>query len=178
MAKWNIDPDHSVGAFAVRHMMLANVRGQFNKLSGTAQFDPDNQSAFSLEVSIDVSGIYTGISKRDEHLKSQDFFDAASHPNITFRSTGFEALGDNEGILHGELTVHGITQTVELAVSFSGPVQSPEDFGGETSIGITARTIVNREDFGMAWNVPLDDGGVMVGNEIQIYLDIEADLEE
>jgi polyisoprenoid-binding protein YceI len=178
MAKWNIDPDHSVAAFSVRHMMVSNVRGQFNKLSGTANLDLEDYSGFTMEVLIDVTGLYTGISQRDEHLSSPDFFDVAKHPNITFRSSGFEAESGSSGKLSGELTIHGITRPVSLDVTFSGPVKSPEDFGGETTLGITARASVNREDFGMAWNAPLEGGGVMVGKDIEIYLDIEADLEK
>ena len=177
MAKWNIDPDHSVAAFKVRHMMIAHVRGQFNKLSGSALFDPTDRSSFSLEVIIDTSGIYTGIKKRDGHLASPDFFDMATHPSITFKSTDFSAAGDG-GSLIGNLTIHGVTQPVTLEVAFSGPVVSPEDLGSDTTLGITATTMINREDFGMAWNVPMDDGGMMVGIDIGINLDIEADLEE
>ena len=177
MAKWNIDPDHSVAAFSIRHMMVANVRGQFNKLSGTANLDLDDHSNFSLELSIDTAGIYTGVGQRDEHLSSPDFFDVAKYPKITFRSSGFVAAGNNGGMLTGELMVHGISRPVSLDVTFSGPIKSPEDFGGETAIGITARSSVNRENFGMVWNAPLDAGGVMVGNNVEIYLDIEADLE-
>ena len=178
MAKWNIDPDHSVAAFTVRHMMLANVRGQFNKISGTVQFDFKDQSGFSLEATIDATGIYTGIGQRDEHLRSPDFFDAAIHPNIIFRSTGFAVQGTNKGKLTGDVTIHGITRSVDLDVNIAGPIKSPEDMGGETSLGITASATVNREDFEMVWNAPLDNGGVMVGTDIEIKLDIEADLEE
>ena len=152
MAKWNIDPDHSVAAFNVRHMMAAHVRGQFNKLSGSAQFDPADRSSFSLEVTIDATGLYTGIAQRDEHLSSPDFFDMATYPAISFKNTGFKASGDG-GMLAGDLNIHGVTQP-----KFSGPVVGPENFG-------------------MVWNVPMDDGGVVVGKDIWIDLDIEADLE-
>jgi polyisoprenoid-binding protein YceI len=177
MAKWNIDPDHSVAAFNVRHMMAAHVRGQFNKLCGSAQFDPLDHSCFSLEVTIDATGLYTGIAQRDAHLSSPDFFDLAIHPAISFKSTGFKASGDG-GRLAGDLTIHGITQPITLDLKFSEPVVCPEDFGGETILGITATASINREEFGMAWNMPMDDGGVVVGKEIWIDLDIEADLEE
>ena len=177
MAKWNIDPDHSVAAFKVHHMMVSHVRGQYNKLSGAVQFDPSDHSSFSLEVMVDATGLYTGIKKRDDHLASPDFFDVATHPTITFKSTGFTASGDG-GTLTGDLSIHGITKSIPLEVAFSGPVISPEDFGGETTLGITATATINRQDFDMAWNVPLNDGGVMVGWDIGINLDIEADLEE
>jgi polyisoprenoid-binding protein YceI len=158
-------------------MMVAHVRGQFNKLSGSAQFDRADHSTFSLDVSVDTTGLYTGISQRDEHLSSPDFFDVAAHPAITFKSTGFKAAGEG-GTLTGDLTIHGTTKSVTLNVSFSGPLVGPEDFGGETVLGIAATATINREDFGMAWNVPMDDGGVMVGKEIEIELNIEADLAE
>jgi polyisoprenoid-binding protein YceI len=177
MPKWKIDADHSVAAFKVRHMMITFVRGQFNKLSGSALFDPADRSSFSLEVMIDASGLYTGIKKRDDHLASPDFLDVAEHPAITFKSTGFTAAEDG-GILTGDLTIHGVTQSVTFEVAFSGPVVSPADLGGDTTLGITATALVNREDFGMTWNVPINDGGVMVGMDIGINLDIEADLEE
>lgn len=175
--KWNIDPDHSVAAFKVRHMMVAHVRGQFNKLSGSARFDPEDPSSFSLEVAIDATGLYTGIAQRDEHLSSPDFFDLETYPTITFKSTGFTA-SDGGGRLAGDVTVHGVTQPITLEVKFSGPVLLPEDFGGETTLGITASALINREEFGMAWNAAMDDGGVVVGKDIWIDLDIEVDLEE
>ena len=177
MTKWKIDPDHSVAAFKVQHMMITHIRGQFNKLSGSAMFDPADHSSFSLEVMVDTTGLYTGIKKRDDHLSSPDFFDVTTHPTITFKSTGFTSSG-NGGKLAGNLTIHGVTKPVSLEVAFAGPVVTPEDFGGETTLGITATATINRGDFGMAWNVPMDDGGVMVGWNIGINLDIEADLEE
>ncbi len=177
MAKWNIDPDHSVAAFKVRHMMVAHVRGQFNKLGGTIAYDQNDPSLFSLEVTIDVLGLLTGIAQRDEHLQSPDFFDMAAHPTIVFKSSAFTP-GGKGGKLTGDLTIHGVTKPVVLDLTFSGPIRSPEDFGGEITLGITATATVNREEFGMVWNVPMDDGGVMVGKEIAIDLDIEADLKE
>lgn len=179
MTKWNIDPDHSVAAFSVRHLMVANVRGQFNKICGTVQFDPQDQGGMSLEAVIDVTGIYTGISKRDEHLRSPDFFDAEKLPTITFRSTGFDSTGNHTGRLAGQLTIHNITRQLTLDVTFAGPVIGPPEIGGETTIGISSRATINREDFGMTWNVPFaDDCGMVVGREVEIYLEIEADLAE
>lgn len=177
MAKWNIDPDHSVAAFTVRHLAVAEVHGQFNTIRGTVNFDPAGQAGLLLEAVIAAAGIYTGIGKRDEHLRSPDFFDVAKLPAITFHSTGFEACGDNKGKLTGQLAVHGITRQVILDTAIFGPVKSPEEIGGETTIGISARTMVNREDFGMTWNLPLVGGGVMIGRNIDIVLEIEADLE-
>lgn len=176
MAKWVIDPDHSVAAFIVRHMMVANVRGQFNKISGTIVFDPDNISLASVEVSINVSGIYTGITKRDDHLRSPDFFDAAKYPAITFRSTSVEPKGGGCFRVIGELTIKDITRTESFDVEYSSAVKSP--FGGEVSRGFAASLSLNRQDFGVSWNVPIEKGGFVVGNDIRIMLDVEADLQE
>jgi len=178
MAKWVIDPDHSVAAFSVRHLMIADVHGQFNMIGGAVSFDPDDQTAFTLDAVIDAAGIYTGIAKRDEHLRSPDFFDTATFPAIIFHSSVFEPSGSNKGKLTGQLTIRDITRGIILDAVISDPVKSPEEIGGETTIGISARTSVNREDFGMTWNVPLAGGGVMVGRNIAIILDIEADLAE
>lgn len=159
-------------------MMVAHVRGQFNKLSGTVTYDQDDPTVFSLEMMIDALGLLTGIAQRDEHLQSPDFFDMAVHPTIVFKSGAFTPGGGKGGKLAGLLTIHGVSKPVVLDLSFSGPIRSPEDFGGEITLGITATATVNREEFGMIWNVPMDGGGVMVGKEIVIDLDIEADLEE
>ncbi|HMK48460.1 MAG TPA: YceI family protein [Thermodesulfovibrionales bacterium] len=173
MGKWIIDPDHSVAAFVVRHMMITNVRGQFNRLSGSIVVDPDNMDKSDVEVSIDASGICTGISKRDEHLRSADFFDIEKYPQITFRSRSVKSSGMGQFEVSGLLTVHGVSREVVFSVKSAGPERSPED---ETSMGFAATTGLDRRDFDMQWNVPLNSGGLMVGNEISIYLDIEADL--
>ena len=173
MAKWLIDPDHSVAAFVIRHMMVANVRGQFNKLSGVVFFDPSDIVNSSVEATIDVAGIYTGIQKRDDHLRSADFFDAANYPQITFRSDKAKITGSKRFSVAGDLTMHGITKTATLDVEYSEPGKSPY---GETSIGFAATIRINREDFGLMWNEALESGGIMVGKEVQILIDIEADL--
>ena len=173
MAKWVIDPDHSVAAFVIRHMMVANVRGQFNKLSGVIFLDPDDMAKSSVEAAIDVSGIYTGIKKRDDHLRSPDFFDAEKCPPITFKSDFVNSAGTKQLNVSGELTIHGISRPASFNVEYCGPMKSPF---GEISMGFAASTAVNREDFGLLWNMALDAGGFMIGKEVQIYLDIEADL--
>jgi len=173
MAKWIIDPDHSVAAFTVRHMMVSNVRGQFNKLSGTIQFDPADSAHSSVEAEIVVEGIWTGIQKRDEHLLSPDFFDVAKYPRIFFRSSGVEASAGNRFRIMGDLTIRGVTRRVTLEAEYFGPVKGTDE---ETSVGFAASARISREDYGITWNVSLSDGGVVVGREIQITLDIEADL--
>jgi polyisoprenoid-binding protein YceI len=175
MTKWIIDPDHSVASFFVRHMMVANVRGQFNRLSGTIYFDSDDMASSSVEVAIDASGIYTGIQKRDDHLRSPDFLDVERYPQITFKSTHIETTRGNGFRVKGDLSIRGIKCPVTLDAEWAGPEKSPY---GETSMGFTATTHIDRSNYGMTWNVLLESGGVMVGKEILIALDAEADLTE
>jgi polyisoprenoid-binding protein YceI len=174
MAKWIIDPDHSVAAFSVRHMMVSIVRGQFNKLSGTIQFDPADLGHSSVEAEIEVEGIWTGIQKRDEHLRSPDFFDVAKFPKIIFKSTRVEPTGGKRFRLSGNLTIHGVTHPVTFDGEYVGPVRGTDE--GETCVGFNASTRIDREDYGMKWNAALlEKGGVVVGREVQITLDVEAD---
>jgi polyisoprenoid-binding protein YceI len=175
MAKWIIDPDHAVAAFVVRHMMVVNVRGQFNKLKGVIYFNSSDIVNSSVEVTIDAAGIYTGVQKRDDHLRSADFFDIANFPQITFKGDKAKVAGSNRFSVTGGLTIRGITKTITLAVEYSGPEKAP--YGGETTIGFTTTPIkINREDFGLTWNEPLESGGVLVGKEVQVLIDVEADL--
>jgi polyisoprenoid-binding protein YceI len=174
MAKWVIDPDHSVAAFTVRHMMVSNVHGQFNKLSGTIQFDPADIAHSSVEAEIEAEGIWTGIQKRDEHLRSPDFFDVAKYPKIFFRSTKVEPAGGSRFRLAGNLTIRGVTRPVAFDAEYLGPVKGTEE--GERCVGFSATTKINREDYGIMWNVALiEKGGVVVGRDVQITLAIEAD---
>ncbi|MFO7607146.1 MAG: YceI family protein [Desulfurivibrionaceae bacterium] len=177
MAKWRIDPDHSVAAFKIRHMKVAHVHGQFNRLRGAAEFDPDDPSSFALEVAIESAGLYTGIAQRDEHLRSSDFLDTALYPAISFKGSDFTA-GAGGGRLAGDLDIHGITRPISLELVFAGPVRGPEEFGGEITLGVAGAALLNREEFGMNWNVPLDDGGWMVGRDVYIEIDLELDLEK
>ncbi len=175
MEKWIIDPDHSVAAFSVKHMMVTNVRGQFNKIAGTIHFDPSDIAHSSVEAEIDVSGIYTGIKKRDEHLSSPDFFDIAKYSKIVCKSTGVEITASNQAIVAGNLTIRDITHPVVLDVEYFGPVKGTE---GETTMGFSAATRINREDFGMTLNYPLEGSGFVIGKEVEITLEVEADLAE
>jgi len=177
MAEWHFDPDHTVAAFAVHHMAIARVRGQFNKVSGTLTYDPADPNATGLELTVDVSSLYTGIGKRDVHLVSPDFFDAVNNPEIAFSSTGC-AMSGRTGQLTGKLTIRDATRPVTLEIVLTEPLKLPEDFGGETTIGLSARTVINREDFGLVWNMPLGEGRLLVGTEVEIRLDGEADLVE
>lgn len=175
MAKWNIDPDHSVGSFAIRHMSVAFVHGQMNNVSGTVEFDPDNRTNLSVIFEIIISSIITGIAKRDEHLKSADFFNINKYPKITYQSRIAENTGPNSFNITGDLFIHGVTRTIKMDIDLTGPVKSPF---GETTIGITGRTTLNREDFNIKWNQPMGKGDVMVGIDVAVELNIEADLEQ
>jgi polyisoprenoid-binding protein YceI len=155
-------------------MMIANVIGLFGKMTGTIYFDPPNIASLSVEAGIEVGSVTTGYPTRDEHLLSPDFFDAANHPKINFKSTKAEPLGGNRGRIAGDLTLRGKTRPLTLEFEYFGPVKSP--FGGEITIGFAATGKINREDYGVAWNEAMPDGGVVVGKEVKITLDVEADF--
>lgn len=174
MAKWIVDSDHSVAAFSILHMMIAHVRGQFNNVAGTVYFDPQNIANSSVELTIETSSVATGIQKRDEHLKSPDFLDVDKYPEISFKSVRIGSVEGNHASVTGDLTLHGVTRQITVDSEFSGPVKDP--FGDGLSIGFTASTTINREDFGMDWNQPMEDNGIMLGREIRLDIDLEADL--
>ena len=175
MAEWIIDPDHSCAAFAVRHMALANVRGQFTKMKGIIQFDPVDKSSASVDVEIDIASVNTGNSKRDEHLLTADFFDRERYPIMKFKSTSIDFQPGNRCRISGNLTLHGATLPIVFDGEFAGPRGNP--FGDETSVGFSCMTSVNREAFGMMWgSEPMEGGGLVAGRDVQIFLDIEADL--
>jgi polyisoprenoid-binding protein YceI len=176
MAHWNIDPDHSVAGFSIRHMMVTDIRGTITGITGTITFDPGAEEQSSVEASMPLSGLTTGNKKRDEHLYSADFFDAQKFPSITFRSTKVQKTGSNRATVTGELTIHGVTKTVSMDAEYFGPLKSPAEIGGETVMGFSGSLSINREDFGIMWNVPLGGSDLMVGREVLITLDIEADL--
>lgn len=172
MSTWTIDPDHSVAAFAVGHMMVNLVRGQFNQVSGVIRFDPPDLCSLSVEATIEAASLITGVPKRDEHLKSADFLDVARYPQIIFRSVSTEGLSVNGFLLNGLLTIHGVTHTVGLEAEYFGPATSPD---GDVTLGFHARTRLNREIFGLAWNVEMANQGFMVGKELYLDLHIEGD---
>jgi polyisoprenoid-binding protein YceI len=167
---WNIDPAHSSADFKVKHMMISNVRGKFTGISGVLhRFDADHTKS-DLEVSIDISTVNTQDEKRDGHLKSADFFDAEKFPAMTFKSTHIEKKGDGFAVT-GDLTIHGVTKPVVLNVEeVSEPAKDP---WGNTRIGLSATAKINRKDFGLGWNAPLEAGGVLVGEEVSITLDVQ-----
>jgi polyisoprenoid-binding protein YceI len=168
---WKLDPAHSTAEFKVKHMMISNVKGKFTGLSGTLTRDEANHSDSSLEASIDVATLHTGDAQRDGHLKSADFFDAEKFPAMTFKSTSVEKLGAGEYNVTGDLTLHGVTRPVTFAVEdLSEPAKDP---WGNLRIGLTASTKINRKDFGLAWNAALETGGVLVGEDVAITLDVQ-----
>jgi len=168
---WEIDPAHSNVQFGVRHMMISTVHGKLPKLTATATGDEKDPAQAGVQASIDVASIDTGDEKRDAHLKSPDFFDAEKFPTITFKSTKVEAAGDRRYKLHGDLTMHGVTKPVVLDVEATPEVKGMR---GETRAGARATTKINRKDFGISWSKSMDGGGVVVGDEVEVTIDVEA----
>jgi len=167
---WNIDPAHSNAQFSVRHMMISNVKGEFSKVGGQVRFDPTQPGNLSAEASIDVSTINTREHDRDNHLKSPDFFNVEEHPTMTFKSKQAEKTSDGLKIT-GDLTIHGVTREVTLDVE--GPTPPMKDPWGNTRVGASATTKINRRDFGLTWNQALETGGILVGDEVKITVDVE-----
>jgi polyisoprenoid-binding protein YceI len=167
---WNIDGAHSSVQFAVRHMMVSTVRGGFTKVSGTVDLDETDLSKSRIEATIDATTVDTREPKRDAHLKSPDFFDVASNPTITFKSKSVEKTGAGFKVT-GDLTLRGVTKEVVLDVDPLSP--QVKDPGGNARTGTTARTKINRKDFGVSWNRALDSGGVVVSDEVAITIDVE-----
>jgi len=174
MAEWVIDPDHAVARFSVRHFMIANVEGMFSKMTGLIQFDPLDLGRLSVEVEIEVKSLTTGHAERDEHLLSTDYFDVERYPKIIFKSAKVESTGDTRGKVIGDLTIRGIRRPVTLDFEYFGPVKSP--FSGKSCIGFSATGKVNREAYGMTLSHPMEGGGLVVGKDVQIHIEIEADL--
>lgn len=168
---YEIDPAHSSAQFTVRHMMITNVRGGFRSVKGTVIYDADNLGASSVEATIDVNTIATLDEQRDAHLKSPDFLDAEKYPTITFKSKKVEADGEGEAKVTGDLTIHGVTKEVVLKVE--GPTAEGKDPWGNTRIGASATTKIKRSDFGLTWNAALETGGIMVGDDLKIELDVQ-----
>ena len=168
---YEIDPTHSSVHFSVRHLMVSNVRGEFSKLSGTVQFDPEKPENSTVEAAIDVASINTRDPQRDTHLKSADFLDVEKFPTMTFRSKKIE-VNSGGGKVTGDLTIHGVTREITLDVE--GPTPEIKDPWGKQRIGASATAKLSRKDFGMTWNAALEAGGVVVGDEVKITIDVEA----
>jgi polyisoprenoid-binding protein YceI len=168
---WTIDPDHSNVGFKVRHLMVSNVKGSFEKQTGTVEIDDKDITKSKVEVTIDTNSINTNVKKRDDHLRSADFFDVAKFPTMTFVSRKVEKAGKDNLKVTGDLTLHGVTKQVVLAVE--GPSKESKDPYGNIRRGATATTKINRKDYGLVWNAALETGGVAVGEEVTITLEIE-----
>ena len=170
MAAWNLDPVHSSVQFAARHMMVTNVRGRFRDFSVDVAFDPEHPGQGHVNATIQAASIDTGMDQRDAHLRSADFFDVEHYPTITFRSTSVQPKGGDRYAVQGDLTIRGQTRPVTLDVEFLGVAQNLQ---GGKSAGFSAQTRINRKEWGLTWNVGLETGGWLVGDEIRIDIDVE-----
>jgi polyisoprenoid-binding protein YceI len=172
---WKIDPSHSLIEFSVKHMMITKVRGQFTSFDGAVTVDPTSLPASKVEGSIDVASIDTGEEQRDNHLRSADFFDVENYPQMTFRSTRIEAMGGDEYKVYGDMTIKDVRREVVFEVSNEGQGQDP--WGGQRW-GISATARLNRKDFGLTWNVALETGGWLVGDEVKITIELQLVQEQ
>ena len=168
---WNIDPAHSIAEFKVRHMMISFVRGEFSGLSGVLKLDETDYTCSTVEVSIPTASVRTVDERLDDHLKNDDFFEVEKFPTLTFISTKVRSTGGRNYAVTGDLTIHGVTRSVTLSVNdVSEPSNDP---WGNQRIGLSASATINRKDYGIIWNTALDSGGVLVGDEVSIALDVQ-----
>lgn len=165
---YQVDQAHTNVGFRVAHMVIAKTTGSFNDFDASFHFDPEDMAKFSLMATIQADSIDTANGQRDNHLRSPDFLDVASHPTITFRSTGLSMMGDGY-VVTGDLTIRGVTKEIDLPVTITGPVE----FRGNMVIGVSGRATINRHDFGVSWSRSLDNGGLVVANEVEIEIDAE-----
>jgi polyisoprenoid-binding protein YceI len=170
-SNWQIDPAHSSAQFSVRHMAISTVRGAFSKVTGSVVFDDKDISKSTVEVTIDANSVDTRVPDRDNDLRSEKFFDVAHYPSITFKSKRVEQVAPGKLKVTGDLTIRGTTKEVVLDVE--GPTAPVKDPWGNTRNAATATTKINRQDFGVKWNATLDNGGVVVGDDVSIIIDIE-----
>jgi polyisoprenoid-binding protein YceI len=168
---WNIDPAHTAAEFKVKHMMIANVKGHFSRVSGVLIRDESDPANDHVEATIEAASIETRNEQRDGHLKSADFFHVEKFPTLHFKSTGINVVGEGELSVEGDLTIRGVTHKVRFAVE--GPTPPAKDPWGNTRIGLSASTKINRKDFGLTWNTALETGGILVGDDITITLDAQ-----
>jgi polyisoprenoid-binding protein YceI len=168
---WNIDPTHSVAEFKVKHMMIANVKGHFSKVSGALTLDESNLHKSHIEASIDAASIETRDAQRDAHLRSADFLDVEKFPTLSFKSEGISIVRDGELAVEGDLTIHGVTRKVVFTVE--GPTPPTKDPWGNTRVAVSGTTKINRKDYGLTWNAALETGGILVGEDITITLEVE-----
>jgi len=171
ISTWKIDPVHSVAEFKVKHMMISNVKGQFTGVAGTLILDESDVTKSTVETTVDAGSINTRDAQRDAHLKSADFLDVEKFPMLNFRSKRIVQEGDGELKVEGELTIHGVTRKVVFDVE--GPTAPAKDPWGNTRIGLSATTKINRKDYGLTWNAALETGGILVGDDVTITLDVQ-----
>jgi len=167
---WVIDSAHSEINFSTRHMMISTVRGRFEKFTGTVNFDEATPARSTVDVQIEAASVNTKEAQRDGHLKSPDFFDAAKYPYLTFKSKRVDVVDSQHARLVGDLTIRDVTKQVVFDVEYAGQAKSP---WGTTSAGFSAQTKINREDWGLTWNQALETGGVLVGKDINISIEVE-----
>lgn len=167
---WNIDPAHSTAEFKVKHMMISNVKGQFTGITGTLHLDEDDIANSRVEAAVDAASVNTNNADRDAHLRSPDFFDVEKFPTLTFRSTKIARNGDALDVA-GDLTIHGVTRNVVFSVD--GPTPPAKDPWGNIRIGLSATTRISRKDFGLTWNAALETGGILVGDDVTLTIDVE-----
>jgi polyisoprenoid-binding protein YceI len=168
---WSFDLVHSSVGFWVRHLMVSKVHGRFASFSGSLAFDEANPQASRVEVTIDAASIDTKEPQRDAHLRSADFLETDAYPHITFKSTSVEKVGERELRLNGDLTIHGVTRPVTLEVDYAGRQKDP--WGGERA-GFSAKLAIDRKDFGLTWNKAIEAGGILVGDKVEIVIEVEA----
>ncbi|MCB0194411.1 MAG: polyisoprenoid-binding protein [Anaerolineae bacterium] len=168
---WQLDKAHSSVEFSVRHMMISKVRGRFEDFEVTVNFDENNPADTTVDATIEVASINTREPQRDGHLKSPDFFNADAYPTMTFKSTKVEKVDDNHAKLTGDLTIQNVTKPVTLDVAYEGKAKNP--FTGGETVGFTANGKISRKEWGMTWNQALETGGIMVGDEVTIHLEVE-----
>jgi polyisoprenoid-binding protein YceI len=167
---WQIDHSHSMVQFSVRHMMISKARGRFERFEGVVEADENNPAGATVDVRIEAASINTKDENRDNHLRSPDFLDAATYPYLTFKSTKLELLDAEHGRLYGDLTIRDVMRPVVLEVEYQGQAKSP---WGTVSAGFSASTKINRKEWGLVWNVGLETGGVLVGDEVTIEIELE-----
>lgn len=168
---WNIDPVHSVAEFKVKHMMISNVKGQFTALTGTAVLDETDISNSRVEAVVQAASVNTREPQRDTHLKSADFFDVEKFPTLAFKSTRIVRKGPGELAVTGDLTIHGVTR--EVVFDVEGPTPPAKDPWGNLRVGLSATTKISRKDYGLTYNAALETGGILIGDEVAITLDVQ-----
>jgi len=170
--RYNVDPDHSIVGFSVAHMVVSKTTGRFKDYTGFIEMDPDAKTVKAIEAVIQTASLDTNHVKRDTHLRSPDFFNVEKYPTMTFKMKSYEKIGDNQYVAKGDLTLLGVTKEVALMGTFNGLV--PKDPMGNTRAGFTAHGKINRQDFGMKWSKALDTGGLVVGDDVDINIEIEV----